>query len=142
MEKAILAPENIRLNVRVKDKDEAILMVGKILIENGYVRENYISAMFEREKTLNTYVGNFVAIPHGAEVSKASIMHSGIAVLQIPSGVDYGGGNTAKLVFGIAGKNNEHLDLLAKIAIPCSELKNVEKMVKAKTIEELTACFA
>lgn len=51
MEKAMLVAENIRLDSRVKDKDEAILSVGKILVENGYVRESYIDEMLKRERT-------------------------------------------------------------------------------------------
>ncbi|OQP00136.1 PTS mannitol transporter subunit IIA, partial [Geobacillus sp. 44B] len=52
-------------------------------------------------------------------------------------GVDFGDGNIAKLLIGIAGKNNEHLEILSKIAIVCSEQENVEAMIKAATEEEI-----
>ena len=60
--------------------------------------------MFEREETSSTFMGNFIAIPHGTEDAKDEVLHSGISVIQIPDGVKYGEGNTAKVVFGIAGK--------------------------------------
>lgn len=41
------------------------------------------------------------------------------------------------VVFGIAGKNGEHLELLSKIAVFCSEQENVIKLVNAATEEEV-----
>ena len=41
------------------------------------------------------------------------------------------------VVFGIAGKDGEHLELLSKIAIFCSEQENVIKLVNATTEEEV-----
>ncbi len=112
---------NIKLNQTVSSKEEAIKLAGQTLIDNGYVTEDYISKMFEREETSSTFMGNFIAIPHGTEEAKSEVLHSGISIIQIPEGVEYGEGNTAKVVFGIAGKNNEHLDILSNIAIICSE---------------------
>ncbi|MGW9752581.1 mannitol/fructose-specific phosphotransferase system IIA component [Aerococcus sp. 150760007-1] len=43
----------------------------------------------------------------------------------------------AMVVFGIAGVNNEHLDLLSKIAIFCSILDNVVKLVNAENEAEI-----
>ena len=39
--------------------------------------------------------------------------------------------------FGIAGKDGEHLELLSKIAIFCSEQENVIKLLNAATEEEV-----
>ncbi|NLL32965.1 MAG: PTS transporter subunit EIIA, partial [Enterococcus cecorum] len=43
----------------------------------------------------------------------------------------------AMVLFGIAGIENEHLDLLQKIAIFCSEVENVVKLADAKSKEEI-----
>ncbi|MBV4423027.1 PTS sugar transporter subunit IIA, partial [Clostridium tyrobutyricum] len=42
MNKEILSEKNIVLNVPSESKDEAIERVGKLLVKNGYVKENYI----------------------------------------------------------------------------------------------------
>ncbi len=47
----------------------------------------------------------------------------------------------AKLVIGIAGKGDDHLDILSKISIVVSEEENVERIVNAQTKEELLAIF-
>lgn len=142
MTKSILANENILLNTAVGTKEEAIRLTGSILVEKGYVDASYIEKMLEREALTSTYMGNFVAIPHGTEDSKSFVKESGISFVQVPQGVDFGGGNIVKLLIGIAGKDNEHLDILSNIAIVCSEEENIEKLVAAKTAEEILAIFA
>lgn len=137
----ILAKENIRLNTTVAEKEEAIRLTGNILVERGYVESNYIEKMLEREELTSTYMGNFVAIPHGTEDSKHFVKESGISFVQVPQGVDFGNGNIVKLLIGIAGKNNEHLDILSNIAIVCSDEENIDKLVTATTAEEIIAIF-
>ncbi|AEB22561.1 PTS sugar transporter subunit IIA [Bacillus sp. L381] len=138
----VLAKANIKLNQTVNSKEDAIRLAGQTLIDNGYVKNGYVEKMFEREETSSTFMGNFIAIPHGTEDAKEEVLHSGISIIQIPNGVEYGEGNTAKVVFGIAGKNNEHLDILSNIAIICSEEENIERLISAKTEEELAAIFS
>jgi mannitol PTS system EIIA component len=141
MSQAILAKENILLNASVGTKEEAIKLTGSILVEKGYVELSYLGKMLEREELTSTYMGNFVAIPHGTEDSKDMVKESGISFVQVPQGVDFGAGNIVKLLIGIAGKNNEHLDILSNIAIVCSEEENIEKLVNAKTADEILAIF-
>lgn len=141
MEKEVLTAENVKLNVTVNSKEEAIRLAGELLVNNGYVNASYIDAMLEREVLTTTFMGNFIAIPHGTDESKKEVLASGISILQIPEGVDFGGGNVAKVVFGIAGKGDGHLEILSQIAILCSEVANVEKIVAAKNYEAIMQLF-
>lgn len=138
----ILTEETIQLNVTLSTKEEAIRKTGQILVDKGYVEQSYIEKMLAREELTSTYMGNFVAIPHGTEDAKELVKESGISIIQAPKGVDFGGGNIVKVLIGIAGKNNEHLDILSNIAIVCSEEENIEKIVQAKTEEEILDLFA
>ncbi|MBW8351777.1 PTS sugar transporter subunit IIA [Bacillus sp. IITD106] len=137
----ILTAENILLHQQVSSKEEAIRLTGKILVERGYVEPDYINKMLEREKLTTTYMGNFVAIPHGTDDAKEKVKKSGIVIIQVPEGVDFGGGNIVKLLIGIAGKGDEHLDILSNIAIVCSEEENVMKIVNADSEEEIISLF-
>lgn len=141
MEKEVLTAANVRLNVVVNHKEEAIQLAGELLVKNGYVKEAYVDAMLEREALATTFMGNLIAIPHGTAESKKEVLASGISILQIPAGVDFGGGNLAKVVFGIAGVGDGHLEMLSQIAILCSEVADVEKMVVAKSYEEIVQLF-
>jgi len=141
MTNSILTKDNVILNASVGSKEEAIRLTGRILVEKGYVEANYIEKMLEREALTSTYMGNFVAIPHGTEDAKSLVKESGISFVQVPGGVDFGAGNVVKLLIGIAGKDNEHLDILSQIAIVCSEEENIEKLVAAKSAEEILSIF-
>ncbi|WP_407272100.1 PTS mannitol transporter subunit IICBA [Radiobacillus sp. PE A8.2] len=132
----LLLEENIFLNQAFSSKEEAIRFAGEVLVKAGYVEESYVDAMIERDNITSTYMGNHVAIPHGTEAAKQAVKRSGFTVIQVPKGVDFGSGS-AKLIFGIAGKDGTHLDILSGIAIVCSEEANVEQMVQAKTAKEL-----
>lgn len=111
----ILRRKNIVLGLKSMDRDEVIRMAGRRLYESGYVNEEYIEAMIEREKDLTTYIGKGIAIPHGVGKAKENIKKSGMVVLQFPEGIAFGE-ETAYLVIGIAGVGNEHLSILSNIA--------------------------
>ncbi len=134
----MLLEENIFINQEFKTKEEAIRFAGAVLVKAGYVEESYVDAMIEREEMTSTYMGNNVAIPHGTEEAKKAVIKSGFTVIQVPNGVDFNGEET-KLIFGIAGKDGTHLDILSSIAVICSEQENVDRMIQAKTVKELKA---
>lgn len=137
----ILTPATIELGASLASQEEAIRRAGTLLVENGNVDGRYVDSMFEREESVSTYMGNAVAIPHGTNDSKQWVERSGLSVITVPEGVEYGDGNIAMLVIGIAGKGDEHLEILSKIALVCSEEENVVKIVQAQTKEELLAFF-
>lgn len=132
--------EMIRLNQSFNTSAEAIDAAGQVLEAAGCVSPAYIQAMHERQALSSVYIGNQVAIPHGTEEAKSAVQKTGISILQVPAGVDFGG-QTAKLVIGIAGVNDEHLELLSQIAVICSDEDNVERLVQAKTKEEILSLF-
>lgn len=137
MAKDILSKDNIKLQAKLNSKEEAIRFTGKILVDNGYVEESYVEKMLEREELTSTYMGNFLAIPHGTEEAKKNVIETGLSVVTVPDGVDFGGGNIVKVLIGIAGKGDEHLEILSKIAIICSEVENIEKIVQAESEQEI-----
>lgn len=136
----IMIAAGIKTGQASVSKEEAITAAGKLLHELGYVNESYIPAMLEREKTVSTYMGLGVAIPHGTSEAKDEVKKTGIVLLQYPEGVDFGD-EKAYLVFGIAGIGNEHLDLLAKIGTVIEEEENLDKLKKATTPEEILKMF-
>ncbi|ETP69820.1 PTS mannitol transporter subunit IIA [Planococcus glaciei] len=142
MAKDVLSKDNIKLNVPLTGKEEAIRFTGEILVNGGYVDAGYIDKMFEREEMASTYMGNFLAIPHGTEDAKKNVFETGISVVTVPEGIDFGGGNLAKIFIGIAGKGNEHLEILSNIAIVCSEEENIEKILNARSEEEILDLFS
>ncbi len=136
-----LEKDMILLNKEFATKEEAIRESGRLLVEAGCVDDAYVDAMIDRNNLVSTYMGNFIAIPHGTDEAKKYVKKSGISIIQVPQGVDFSTDSDeeklAMVVFGIAGVDNEHLDILQKIAIFCSDVDNVVKLVSASSVEEI-----
>ena len=62
---SLFDPRLIFQNVSVSDKKELIGFLANALTSMGYVSERYAGSVLKREKTVSTYIGNGVAIPHG-----------------------------------------------------------------------------
>jgi PTS system mannitol-specific IIA component len=136
-----LEEKNIFLNLKSESKEDAIVRAGQELVKMGCVDKEYIDYMLEREKVATTYMGLGIAIPHGVNEAKKTIKESGIVFLQYPDGVDFGE-EKAYLVIGIAGKGDEHLEILSSVAIKIDEdlvekLKNTDN--KQDFIDEFGA---
>ena len=126
-ETSILKSDNIILGLKSESKEEAIERAGKMLVKEGYVNNNYIAAMQEREKIVSTYIGMGIAIPHGVGEAKKEVKESGIVVLQYPDGVVFGD-DLAYLVIGIAGVGDDHLEILSNIATSLEDETLVDKL--------------
>ncbi|GAA3600704.1 hypothetical protein GCM10022419_101090 [Nonomuraea rosea] len=111
----LLDPRAVLLNESASDRTAAIRRCGRALVEVGAVAEPYIEAMLERERTISTYVGEGVAIPHGTNASKDDIKRDAICVVRFPGGVDWDG-EQVTLCVGIAARADGHVPLLAALA--------------------------
>jgi len=125
----ILPLKNIQVNCKPMAKDDAIRKAGQILVDSGCVDPAYIPAMLEREKTFATNIGNGIAIPHGVEEAKANVKRSGISVQVFPEGTLWDDGRKVRLVIGIAGVGDDHLDILANIATKLATEEAVDALM-------------
>jgi len=135
----ILEYQNIRLDCVAKDKEQVIDEIGQILVDSGYVGESYIDAMHRRELSFPTNIGNGIALPHGVEEAKKEIRRSGIAVMVFPQGTLWGD-ELVKLVIGIAGVGEDHLEILSIIADRLAEPGAVDQ-IAASSQEEIYKVF-
>ena len=119
-------------------RDEAIREAGELLVQAGAVEPGYIASMGDRERTVSTFMGNGLAIPHGTNEAKDEIKRSALSFIRYPTAIDWGG-EQVNFVVGIAGQNNEHLEILSKIAIIFSEEDDVQKLVEAPDADALFA---
>ncbi|WP_294612951.1 PTS mannitol transporter subunit IICBA [uncultured Gilliamella sp.] len=139
-----LTEKNIFLGLTAQNKEEAIRFAGQKLVENGYVKPTYIESMLEREALTSTYLGESIAVPHGTIEAKDSVINTGIVFCQYPSGVQFGedADDKAKIVIGIAARNNEHLDVIAKLTNALDDQDIITKLINTKNIEEVLAILS
>lgn len=125
----ILSKNNIRLNQKAADSDEAIVAIGNQLLAAGFITDGYIQGMLNRDHSLTTYIGNDIAIPHGEYEVKDCVKKTGLAVDIYPDGIAWGGG-TVRIVIGIAATTDEHVGILQNIAEKLCDMETVEKVVR------------
>lgn len=138
--KEILRKENIKIDASIQSPAAAIHLLAGLLEKDGYVEAGYEQGMLERENDVPTNLGNGMAIPHGTLAVKQKIKHSGIAVLIIPEGIKWND-EIVKLVVGIAGVEEEHLDTMANIALSLNDKEKVDEVVKNQDIDYIYNTF-
>ncbi len=136
----VLAEQSVILEGRATTQEDAINEAGRLLVDRGAVDSDYVAAMHEREKSVPTYMGNFLAIPHGTNAAKDLIKRSAVSIVRYPEGIDWNG-KQVKFVVGVAGINNEHLTILSAIARVFSDKEQVAKLDEATTVDEVLALF-
>ncbi|PNH83926.1 PTS mannitol transporter subunit IICBA [Arthrobacter sp. AFG20] len=136
----ILVPESVVLTGSASTRDAAIDEAGQLLLARGAVDNDYILAMHEREESVSTYMGSFLAIPHGTNAAKDHIKKSAVSVVRYPDGIDWNG-KQVKFVVGVAGINNEHLHILSSIAKVFTNKAQVAQLEAATSVDEVLELF-
>ncbi|HET7718371.1 MAG TPA: HPr family phosphocarrier protein, partial [Acidimicrobiales bacterium] len=119
---------NVRLGASPASKEEAIGLVAALLAETGYVDPAYRESMLGREKVADTYLGEGIAIPHGLLKDRELVKRTGIAVVQVPGGLEWNRGEVVRLVVGIAATSDEHIQILANLTQILADEAEVERL--------------
>ncbi|MFT4050848.1 MAG: PTS sugar transporter subunit IIA [Microbacterium sp.] len=138
---SVLNVGQIRIHPGSVTKEQAMREAADILEAAGAVTSAYFDAMQQREQTVSTYMGNELAIPHGTNETKNAILDSALSMVRYDGGVDWDG-EPVTFVVGIAGKGDEHLEILSQIAIIFSDEDDVARLKNAQTPEELYELLA
>lgn len=138
---SVLTLDQVRIHTGSSTQQEALQEATDILVSVGAVTPAYVDAMRQREETVSTYMGNGLAIPHGTNDTKDAILASALSVVRYDGGVDWAG-EPATFVIGIAGRGDEHLEILSQIAILFSDDDDVAKLNAAQTPDELYALLS
>ncbi|WAL60714.1 phosphoenolpyruvate--protein phosphotransferase [Thermocoleostomius sinensis] len=125
-----LDKNSIKLGATAKDKSDAIQQVGRLLVDTGHMKPEYINSMMAREQVANTYLGNGIAIPHGLPIDRKFIVETGISVLQLPAGVEWNPGERVHLVVGIAAKSDEHIEILSNLTHVLGDEAAVQQLAR------------
>jgi PTS system mannitol-specific IIA component len=136
MAREVLSIGQVRIHSGAATREEAMKEAADILQSAGAVTDAYYDAMLQREQTVSTYMGNELAIPHGTNETKNEILESALSVVRYDGGVDWDG-NPVTFVVGIAGKGDEHLEILSQIAILFSDEDDVARLKAAPSPEAL-----
>ncbi len=123
-----LSESQVRLGLSAPDKAEAIRIAGRAMVDSGLIDPGYIDSMLGRENVAGTYLGSGIAIPHGLPEARDLVRRTGVVVVQFPQGVDWGTGELARLVVGIAAKSDEHIAVLQRLTSVLGDPAEAERL--------------
>jgi PTS system mannitol-specific IIA component len=132
----LLSPSSIRLGREADGWEAAVRQVGGVLVETGAVDPAYVDLMLERERSVSTFVGEGVAIPHGTLAGRDLVLHDALCVVQYPGGVDWHG-EDVRTCIGIAAGGDGHVPILAQLAELLMEPERAEALRQADTVEDI-----
>ena len=134
-----LSVQDIHPGESAGNKEEAIRLVATALAQAGNVSIGYVEGMLARELQTSTYLGNGIAIPHGTTDTRDLVLKTGVKVFQFPQGIEWGEGQKAYVVIGIAARSDEHLGLLRQLTHVLSDDEVAEQLKTVTSAEELRA---
>ncbi len=134
----ILSEGSIRFHGSAEDRLDAVRQCGRALVEAGAVEEPYIDAMLARERTVSTFVGEGVAIPHGTLAGKDAVNRDALVFLAFPDGIDWEG-ETVTLCIGISAVGGGHIALLSRLAEIVLDPDRAAQLRSAATPDEVYA---
>jgi mannitol/fructose-specific phosphotransferase system IIA component len=105
------------LGQRYASKQDVLLAIGSVMLASGAVRPRYVEGMLEKEARFSTWVTEDVALPHGTNEVKQEVIRDCVVLVQMPDGIDWGGGHRVRLAIGFAGRGDDrHVRLLKSLA--------------------------
>ncbi|MHA3693427.1 PTS sugar transporter subunit IIA [Yersinia enterocolitica] len=111
-----ITAENIHLECHAKNKAEVLSMVGKEFKAKGYINQDCIAFLNEREQQVSTFLGNGITLPHLPKSATNIIVKTGVEIFQFPDGVIWDRSNVMFIAIGVIAKEKEHIDVLKDIA--------------------------
>lgn len=137
----VLGADAVRLGLTATDKLDALRQCGAVLVEIGAADEEYAEAILERERSVSTYMGEGVAIPHGTDESRAHINRAALAFLQFPAGVDWNG-QSCTVCIAIASRSDEHIGILQSLAMVLSDPAKAARLRETDDVNEVLELLA
>lgn len=139
----LLKSQSIQLNADPATKIDAIYILGDLMEKGGHLadKDTYLQAVFERENSGSTGLGEGIATPHA---KSSGVQDAGLSAMVVPGGVDFDSldGNPARLFFMIAapeGAANTHVEVLSKLATMIIDPDFKEALIAADSTERFLA---
>lgn len=135
----LLKPQSILLNASPTNKADAIYTLGDLMDKGGNLSDKaeYLEAVFAREESGSTGLGDGIATPHAKSVG---VKEAGLAAMVVPNGVDFDAldGQPSRLFFMIAapeGAADTHVEVLSKLATMVIDPDFKNALIQAATVD-------
>ena len=135
----LLKPQSILLNASPTNKADAIYTLGDLMDKGGNLSDKaeYLEAVFAREESGSTGLGDGIATPHA---KSNGVKEAGLAAMVVPNGVDFDAldGQPSRLFFMIAapeGAADTQVEVLSKLATMVIDPDFKNALIQAATVD-------
>lgn len=139
----LLKAQSIQLGAKPTDKPSAIRLLADLMEHGGNLanKDDYLAAVFTREESGSTGLGEGIATPHA---KSAGVAKAGLAAMTIPEGIDFDSldGKPARIFFMIAapeGEANTHVEVLSQLATMILDPDFKEALIAADSVDTFLA---
>ncbi|AYE39193.1 PTS mannose transporter subunit IIAB [Companilactobacillus zhachilii] len=124
--------KNVILHLKAKNQRDAVVEIVKILVRNGYVKDEseFVRDVLDREKFTTTGIGNGIAIPHG---KSKGVIQSTVIFARSDYGIDWNSLDDKPVynIFLMAINSNDEADVHLHQLARLSEKMMDDNFVKA-----------
>lgn len=139
----LLKSQSIQLGAKPTDKPSAIRLLADLMERGGNLanKDEYLAAVFTREESGSTGLGEGIATPHA---KSAGVAKAGLAAMTVPEGIDFDSldGKPARIFFMIAapeGEANTHVEVLSQLATMILDPDFKEALIAADSVDTFLA---
>ena len=136
----LLPAESIYLNAAASSREDAVRQAGEALVRAGATGPGYVDSMLERERTVSTFVGEGVALPHGTLSAKDDVRADALVLLRFAETIEWGG-ESVSVVVGVAAHGRHYIALISQIASVLLTPSRAEALRSAATVKDVYAVF-
>jgi PTS system mannitol-specific IIA component len=132
----LLVKSGIHFGATASSKEEAVALCGQALVSLGAATNEYAAAMWEREQIASSYLGNFVAMPHGTDESRKFVNFGQIVFLRFAHPFMWDD-EEVKLCIGIAAQGYEHVEIIGNLADALLDEEKFEKLLSTNEHDDV-----
>lgn len=101
-------PELMFLNINLDNKEDILDYASKKMEEKGFVTYQFAHSVQEREAATSTAIGNYVALPHGAQIH---VNQSKVSIITLQNPIQWDKDEMVDVIFLLAFKLSTHEEI-------------------------------
>lgn len=128
-----LSQDNIKVNIEAEDIYNAIELSGTILMENGYVKKEYVDDMVKNVKEFGSYIVIYpgIALPHYKYGD--NVIKTGMSLITLKKPVFFPNGKEVEIIIAFSSfDGKEHLNSLVDLMNIINEDNFKDRVKRAK----------
>ena len=136
----ILNEKCIETNVEAKDWRDAIRKAGNLLLDNGFIEEDYINKMISTVEQFGPYIVLLKGMALAHAIPEHDVKKIGLSIVTLKNPIEFGNeaNDPVKVVFGLCALDHaSHMELISEMAMLFESDINIESIARCQDPKEI-----